>query len=379
MEIKQVKLHTEKSTSSRLISPNQATLFAEKSFPYFPSTRYQGSKRKILFELASLFQTLSFNSALDLYSGSGVVTLLLRYLGKRVDANDYQQFSQTTARLFLNLSNTNLTNNSHETLLKELLTISQTNHLSLVRDNYSNIFFTKEENSEIDCFCQNSNQISRPLKDLYVYAVGQALMKKRPYNLFHRANLSMRQRDVKRSFGNAVTWETAILTHAMKAIEELKKFPFTDNHSNSNVFGENTSDLSRLPNDYDLVYLDPPYLNGKGMGIDYSDFYSFLEGIVDYSLFLKGELKYPHKPIDKKPSRWSKRETALEELSDVLAKWKGSTFVLSYRSDGLPMLDEMVEILSQQNRKVEVHSCGEYKYALSKTKNTHELFIISRP
>ena len=379
MEIKQVKLHNNKPASNRLISINQASLFAEKSFPYFPSTRYQGSKRKILFELANLLQTLSFNSALDLYSGSGVVTLLLRHLGKHVDANDYQQFSQTTARLFLNLSNSTLSNDTHEGLLNELLSSSQTNHLSLVRDNYSDIFFTKVENTEIDCFCQNSSQLSLTLKDLYVYAVGQALMKKRPYNLFHRANLSMRQRDVKRSFGNAVTWETSILNHAIKAIEELKKFPFTNNLTNSNVFGENTSDLSRLPNDYDLVYLDPPYLNAKGIGIDYSDFYSFLEGIVDYSLFSQGDLKYPHKPIDKKCSRWAKSETALEELSDVLAKWKGSTFVLSYRSDGLPILDEMVEILSQNSRKVEVHTCGEYKYALSKTKNSHELFIISRP
>ena len=32
--------------------------------------------------------------------------------------------------------------------------------------------------------------------------VGRALLMKRPYNLFHRANLSMHLQDVKRSFGN---------------------------------------------------------------------------------------------------------------------------------------------------------------------------------
>jgi len=42
-------------------------------------------------------------------------------------------------------------------------------------------------------------------------------------------------------------------------------------------------------NNYDLIYLDPPYLNSKGVGVDYSDFYNFLEGLCDYSLFDKGD------------------------------------------------------------------------------------------
>ena len=71
------------------------------TLPRFPSTRYQGSKRKILAELGRIFSEIEFDSVLDLYSGSGMVSLLLRHMGKRVDANDYQLFNQVTARLFL--------------------------------------------------------------------------------------------------------------------------------------------------------------------------------------------------------------------------------------------------------------------------------------
>ena len=85
-------------------------LIGQKAIPRFPSTRYQGSKRKILPELAAAFEQLQFRTALDLYSGTGIVALLLRYLGVRVDTNDYQRFNQLTADLFLHLTNVEISN-----------------------------------------------------------------------------------------------------------------------------------------------------------------------------------------------------------------------------------------------------------------------------
>jgi len=354
-------------------------LIGQKAIPRFPSTRYQGSKRKILPELAAAFEQLQFRTALDLYSGTGIVALLLRYLGVRVDTNDYQRFNQLTADLFLHLTNVEISNIPYKDEMKDLLLLEPLSAGRTVLHSYKDIYFTDAENSEIDRFAQNVVSIPHLRRLLYTYAVGQALTKKRPYNLFHRANISMRQRDVKRSFGNAVTWETSILDHAVKAINELRQFPFAGSASLGNAFCENTTDLSRLPNNYDLIYLDPPYLNSKGVGVDYSDFYNFLEGLCDYSLFDKGDNNYPHRPISKKKSNWLQKDSALVELSAVVEKWSSSIIFLSYRSDGLPTLDQATEVLSSCGRRVEVHSCGEYKYALSRTNTNEEIFLISFP
>ena len=36
------------------------------------------------------------------------------------------------------------------------------------------------------------------------------------------------------------------------------------------------SDIFDVKDDYDLVYIDTPYISQKGGGVDYHDFYHFL-------------------------------------------------------------------------------------------------------
>ena len=78
-------------------------LFSDEQSLYFPKTRFQGSKRKVLPEIAQALQRNIKGTALDLYSGSGTVTLLLRQLGYKVIANDYLRFANNTAQLFLSI------------------------------------------------------------------------------------------------------------------------------------------------------------------------------------------------------------------------------------------------------------------------------------
>ena len=346
--------------------------------PRFPATRFHGSKRKILGALATLFSELNVDRALDLYAGSGSVTLLLRHLGIRVDANDYQQFARTAARLFLQATRSGLCGTGYQDELHHLLSHAPRHGRTLVADHYRGVFFRDCENAQIDRFAQNVASRSGMNRDLYIYAVGQALLKKRPYNLFHRANLAMRERDVERSFGNAVTWDASIFDHALKAIDELRRFPFAD-VPNGRAFGVNTMNLAALPDDYDLVYLDPPYINSRSVAVDYSDFYGFLEGLCDYELFATGDARYAHRPIARKPTRWKRAADALEEVSEVCGKWRSSVIVMSYRSDGLPTPDAAREALATGGRKVQMRTCGAYRYALSGNAGNEELLLVSVP
>ena len=66
-----------------------------------PSTRFQGSKRKLLPWIQSAFEELNFSSAIDLMSGTGSLSYLLKRMGKQVITNDYLRFNYVTAQALI--------------------------------------------------------------------------------------------------------------------------------------------------------------------------------------------------------------------------------------------------------------------------------------
>lgn len=359
------------------MNKRQDCLFPESMDYCYPTTRYQGSKRKLLSQLRLAFSSLKFESALDLFSGSGSVSYLLRTLRKKVIANDYLLFNANTAKVFLSL----ITPSELEkckTILGALLNQRPTRELSLVRDNYSNIFFTDEENKQIDWFCANLEEVALELRAALVYCVGQALLKKRPYNLFHRANLSMRLASVSRSFGNKKTWETSIEAHGLLALNELTHMHLHELPKGKSTH-ENTADLRKFSKAIDLIYLDPPYIPIKGSTIDYCDFYCFLDGLLDYSLFGGCDKQLTHRPLLKKESAWASPQRALDELSMICKNWPEAHLVFSYRGDSALPIESLVEVIGSQNRKVLVETLTPYKYALAHSRTSAEILLTSTP
>lgn len=346
----------------------------------FPKTRYQGSKRKLLGALADALLAYDKGTAVDLYSGSGSVTLLLRHLGFQVISNDYLRFANNTARVFLEATPDRLRAVNWAARLEFLLRDAPLCERPLVREGFGDVFFTDEENLAIDRFCQNVRNEAPFPRAVLTYAVGQALLMKRPYNLFHRANLYMRLSSVKRSFGNATTWAKPIAEHAQKAIDELLDAPFHSSGKGHEIINMNVAHLESLPRrKADLVYVDPPYIAANGKAIDYADFYHFLEGLIDYSLFAGGESEWAHRPIFRAPTRWVSRDLAVKELQDVANAWPEATIVMSYRDDGIPSAAELRQCLSVQNRKVSLQHLGTYKYALSHSVTSREILLTAEP
>ena len=67
---------------------------AYKLLETIPSTRYQGSKRKILLWLYDCFRDYDYDTVLDAFGGSGVVSCLFKRMGKKVTYNDLYKFNQ---------------------------------------------------------------------------------------------------------------------------------------------------------------------------------------------------------------------------------------------------------------------------------------------
>jgi adenine-specific DNA-methyltransferase len=218
--------------NQRELSLPGLTKTPDEAFNEFPSTRYQGSKRKLLPFLHEACKAYSFSSVIDLYSGTSSVGLMFRRMGKIVSANDYLLYNWTTGKVLLGADNDWLDQLNFPALVEKVFSL-RADRGSLVSENFEGIYFPSAENEQIDQFCSNLKEFSKREADLLIYLMGQAMLMKRPYNLFHRANLEMRTKDVPRSFGNAKTWETSFQKHMIKLGRNLAKCEFVGPKGNA--------------------------------------------------------------------------------------------------------------------------------------------------
>ncbi len=337
-----------------------------------PATRYQGSKHKLLEALCGQFSQLEFETALDAFAGTGSVAYALKSLGKLVTANDVLRSNHITSLALVENSRTTLCDAAVEKVLSPR---SGRRYDDLIARNFAGIYFTDEENQQLDVLAQNISRLTdRYQRAIAYYALFQACIAKRPYNLFHRRNLYMRTADVQRSFGNKATWDTPINEHFRRHAAAANGAVFE-----SSLCKASCGDVMDVDGDFDFVYIDPPYINGKGVGVDYRDFYHFLEGLCDYGGWEANiDRRRKHLPLTRVESPWtnpSQIESAFEEL---FARFADSILAVSYRSDGIPGIEGLATQLGRFKRRVTVVALRRYQYALSKNGKSQEMLLIGR-
>ena len=187
----------------------------------------------------------------------------------------------------------------------------------------------------------------------------QSCLAKRPYNLFHRANLYMRTAEVERGFGNKATWDRPFETHFLAALTAANRAVFRSGRHHQARCG----DFLDVTGHFDLVYVDPPYLNARGVGVDYLDFYHFLEGLTEYSEWPRRyTTNYKHRPYERRPNPWTARSQILSAFDAVLDRHRQSILVISYRNNGIPTIEELTELLRRHGRKDARASAQDYRY-----------------
>ena len=175
-----------------------------------PSTRYQGSKHKIVEWIEYYTKDLNFNSVLDAFGGTGCVGYVYKKNGKQVFYNDSLKFNYYVGLALIENQDNRLDKDDIDFIMG-----GDTEHQSFIFDTFHDIYFTDEENKWLDAVIARIKKIDNKYKQaLALYALFQSCIIKRPYNLFHRKNLYIRTSDVKRSFGNKKTWDTPLSTTA---------------------------------------------------------------------------------------------------------------------------------------------------------------------
>ena len=339
--------------------------------PRPPTTRFQGSKHKLLDRIWSHLAALPFQTCLDAFGGSGCVSHFLKGQGKSVTFNDALISSHLNGVALIENQRVRLDDDDIEALLHGQ---DHATYDDLIARTFEDIYFTVEENAWLDIVAQNIPKLPDRFKRAIAwYALFQSAMAKRPYNLFHRRNLYMRLASVARTFGNKATWDKPFEEHFRQFVRSANAAVFPGAACRSTH-----EDAINVAGEFDLVYIDPPYLNRQGVGVDYRGFYHFLEGLADYPNW-GGRIDFSSKHRRLKPLRspWMSRSTIHQAFSDVFARYRGSILAVSYRSDGIPSLEELAALLGKAKRKVAVHTLDRgYKYVLSTNSASSEVLLI---
>lgn len=339
----------------------------------FPQTRYYGSKRRLLDWIYLALKDIPFSTVLDGFGGTSSVSLLFKMMGKEVTFHDALMCNTISAYA----------------LLADVLPISSIEeaylfidgivpHDGFISKTFSGMYYTDEENRWLDGAALAIHEIGSPeLRSVYLHCLFQACLKKRPFNLFHRANLNLRlNRNVNRSFGNLVTWETPF-SNLMKAT--LHDVSSTVAPSLRPVKIMSPGDVGRLTSGYDLVYLDPPYVSNGRRGEDYLKRYHFLEGFSHYDRW-EAEINDASTIKALKPrlhmDEWQSKAIFREKLFNLIRVHRDSVVVLSYVAGAYPSAEEIEGHFRDNFHSVRVLK-KEFSHALAKDKKVELLFIGS--
>ncbi len=339
--------------------------------PTFPSTRYQGSKSKLVEWIWERIRGLNFSTCLDTFGGSGAVAYHLKKQGKQVIYNDLLKFNYYFGTALIENGNVRLAAAEVEWILRKHCRVR---YPTFVAETFQGIYFTDSENEWIDRTVRNIQRLENPHKfALAFFALCQACLIKRPYNLFHRKNLYVRLADVKRSFGNKSTWDKPFDHWFKLFVEQANSAVFENGSRNSSL----NLDAAAVPGEFDLVYIDTPYISSRGVAVDYLAFYHFLEGLANYHVWNKHvDRRSKHRAFKRQASNWTDKRAICSAFDQLFKRYRNSILVVSYRSDGIPSEAELVALLGQYKKDVVVHRFGRYKYVLSTNSQSQEILLI---
>jgi len=352
------------------IAAHQETLLPDLEAK-FPSTRYQGSKVKLTGWIWAQIAALEFTTCLDAFGGTGTIAYRLKQANKQVTYNDLLRFNYQIGLALIENHNVLLDPDEVVWLLERHPHID---YPTFIQDNFRDIYFTHDENVWLDQTITNIRHLSNPFKlALAFFALGQACIIKRPFNLFHRKNLYIRTSEVERSFGNKTTWDKPFEAWFLNFVEEANRAVF----DNGQLSRARNYDAVDLPGRYDLVYIDPPYISRRGVAVDYLEFYHFLEGLAMYDAWAAQiDYRSKHRRLKRQPSRWTDKNRIYAAFEQVFHRYRDSIIVVSYRSDGIPTEAALVSLLKRYKGSVRVECFGQYKYVLSKNSKSKEILLI---
>ncbi|MED3751378.1 Dam family site-specific DNA-(adenine-N6)-methyltransferase [Geobacillus stearothermophilus] len=303
----------------------------------YPPTRFMGSKQNLLEHIWSVASHFQFDSVLDLFSGSGVVSYMFKTQGKQVFSNDYMAFSHYFTKAMVENSFVTLTNEDIEILFDK-----STPRDNFVSETFKDLYFNDEDNKFIDTVRANLGRLKNEYKQaLAISALVRACLKKRPRGIF--TYTGYRYDDGRRDL--TLTLQEQFL----EAITQVNGAVFDNGKINKSRHGDAMDCRQKA----DLVYIDPPYYSPLSDN-DYVRRYHFVEGIARNWQGVEMQWHTKTKKFKSYPTPFSSIKGAHDAFDLLFKRHQDSILIVSYSSNSLPTKDEMLALIAKYKQRVEV-------------------------
>lgn len=304
-----------------------------------PQLRYMGSKYRLLPWIHDVLQTLDFETALDPFTGSGCVAYLLKSMGREVTTSDFLNFTYELSRATIENSRIQLSAEEIAGFCTKAPDRSR-----FIEETFNGIFFTRPDLVFLDQVWAHLRRVRQPYKRaLVISALVRACVKRQPRGVFSVSGDPEHYKDGRRDL------QLSLREHFLEGVEAYNHTVFDNGQANRALH----SDVFDVPDGFDLVYLDPPYVPRADDNC-YIKRYHFLEGLSNYWKDAEFTPNSQVKKLKKPFTPFSYRRTAVEAFDRLFAKFAKSTIVLSYSSSGFPDLDVLLQLMGKVKRKVEV-------------------------
>ena len=282
---------------------------------------------------------LTFDSVMDLFSGSGVVSYMFKSAGKQVFANDYMFMCETAAIALIENNSVTLEDSEINALLRESPCAD-----NFVQKTFANLYFSEEDNRTIDHIRANIKRIrNRYKRAIALSALVRACMKKRPRGIF--TFVGERYDDGRRDLNLSIEEQFRAAVHLINSA-------VFDNGRASRARCGDAMFVRQKP---DLVYIDPPYFSPLSDN-EYVRRYHFVEGISRDWQDVQLQLHTKTKKFKSYPTPFSSNVGAREAFERLFRKFNDSIIVVSYSSNALPTREEITALMAKYKDKVSVVS-----------------------
>lgn len=305
----------------------------------FPRLRYMGSKHRLAEHLAGVFAEVGGRTALDAFSGSGVVGYTLKSLGYAVTTNDFLHFPKVIAEATIVNHGETLSGDDVERICGR-----PADDRDFVRRTFAGLYFDEDDRRFLDSAWSHIDRMTGGRRALAISSLVLAAARKQPRGVF--SVTSPRYDDGRRDL------RIPLREHFRERAAQYNRVVF-DSGRACRALCRDTLDLDS--DGFDLVYLDPPYAPPRDDNC-YIKRYHFLEGLSVYWEGLRVMENTKTKKLPRRATPFSSKRTIADALRRTFAKFHRSTIVLSYSSNAVPDVGSITAALREVKDHVEVRA-----------------------
>ncbi len=317
---------------------------------------YLGNKRGLLGEINNCIVDVKKKLdkeklvSLDLFSGSGVVSRLLKQHSSLVIANDLEKYSEIVNECYLS-NRSEIKHNEYKEykhFIEEY--IDNNKFLGIISNNYApkndekikkgeRVFYTSENARRIDTYRKGIQEIPNEMQKFFLapllYESSVHVNTSGVFKGFYKDSVT----GIGKYGGNGGNALKRILGRI-----QIKEPVWSYYDCEYRVMREDANSVVNLLGEVDVAYLDPPY-NQHPYGSNYFMLNVIANNKIDGRLSRVSGI-----PDNWNRSVYNKSNLAINAFDELLGNVKSKYIIISYNSEGFIPIEKMKEIVNKYGK-----------------------------